>query len=161
MKIKPINNWQEYEQAKRFFEHTKEKSNLSDDDKNTINVYKVLLEEFERKGKVNLQDVVLEPLIDQVWDSVCSISSLEQKGLIERGLKLGEEFGELSAEILKFTGYKNTTESESQIKENILLESTDCLIMVLDIMKKMDFTKEEICKMADKQINKWISNIKK
>ena len=80
---------------------------------------------------------------------------------MERCLKLGEEYGELSAEFLKLSGYKRSDLSESQIRQNILLESTDCLIMILDIMSNMGFTKREIVEMAEKQVNKWLNNIDK
>lgn len=158
MKIKPITSYHDYEVTKVYLQNTKPSN---EEERNIIEVYKVLLEQFERRGNINTSDVIIEPLIDNIWDSVCGVSSSEQKGLIERGLKLGEEYGELSAEILKFKGFKNTTDTQTEITQKILLESTDCLIMILDIMKKMDFTKQEICEMADRQINKWISNIKK
>ena len=61
---------------------------------------------------------------------------------------------------LKLKGYKRTTEDESKINYNILLESTDCLIMIFDIMVHMNFTKEQICNMAEKQVNKWLNGIK-
>jgi hypothetical protein len=99
-------------------------------------------------------------LIDNVYNLVENASKLENPGLLERTLKLGEEYGELSAEILKLNGYKRTTEDRKTIENNILLESTDCLIMIFDIMSQMGFTKEEICDMADKQVNKWLKNIK-
>ena len=90
---------------------------------------------------------------------VSNASQYEEHGIIERGLKLGEEYGELSAEILKFVGYKRSLETKEQINYNILLESTDCLIMIFDIMTQMGFTKEQICDMSEKQVNKWLTNI--
>ena len=117
------------------------------------------MEEFERKGKTSKEELEVEPLIDYVYDLVTNASKYEKHGLIERGLKLGEEYGELSAEILKLAEYKRSEESKEKIEHNILLESTDCLIMIFDIMTHMNFTKEQICDMAEGQVNKWLRNI--
>lgn len=97
----------------------------------------------------------MDKSIDSIFDEVKSTSELEKPGILERGLKLTEECGELAAEILKLEGFKRTDESEEVIKEKILLESTDCLIMVLDIMSQMGFSKEQIHEMSMKQIGKW------
>jgi len=105
------------------------------------------------------EHAVLEPLIGCVYDLVTNASKFENPGLIERGLKLGEEYGELSAEILKLVNYKRTNESKEEIRKNILLESTDCLIMIFDIIAQMEFSKDEICEMAESQVNKWMKNI--
>lgn len=160
MEIKPITNWHIYEKSKRYVEEMSNKK-LTSEEKDKINVIITLIECFERTGKVDYNNVIVEPLIDQVFDSVKNVSNLEKEGIIERGLKLGEEYGELSAEILKFVGYKRSEESKEDIKNKILLESTDCLIMIFDIMSQLGFTREEICNMADKQINKWTNNLKK
>ncbi len=156
MEIKPITNILDYKKSKEFVK-SHQSNNLSNDEKTKLNVISILIEDFERKGNPNLDDVVIEPLIDQVFDMVNSASKLEKSGLLERGLKLGEEYGELSAELLKLLGYKKSDLSKDQIKYNILLESTDCLIMIFDIMLHMGFEKKEICDMANKQINKWLN----
>jgi hypothetical protein len=31
--------------------------------------------------------------------------------------------------------------------------------MIFDIMTQMGFTKEQICDMSEKQVNKWLKNI--
>jgi len=159
MELKPITNQYDYQQAQKYLEsiHGVE---LSKEESNKISILTVLIEEFERKSKPVEEEIITETLIDYVYDLVINASKYEKHGLIERGLKLGEEYGELSAEILKLKGYKRTTEDEGRINYNILLESTDCLIMVFDIMAHMGFTKEQICDMAEKQVNKWLSGIK-
>jgi hypothetical protein len=159
MELKPITNQYDYQQAQKYLEsiHGVE---LSKEESNKISILTVLIEEFERKSKPVEEEIISETLIDYVYDLVINASKYEKHGLIERGLKLGEEYGELSAEILKLKGYKRTTEDEGRINYNILLESTDCLIMVFDIMAHMGFTKEQICDMAEKQVNKWLSGIK-
>lgn len=159
MELKPITNQYDYQKAQKYLEsiHGIE---LSKEESNKVSILTVLIEDFERKSKPVEEEIVSETLIDYVYDLVINASKYEKHGLIERGLKLGEEYGELSAEILKLKGYKRTTEDEGRINYNILLESTDCLIMIFDIMAHMGFTKEQICDMAEKQVNKWLSGIK-
>ena len=158
MKLKPIKTLYDYNQAQKYLESIFH-AELTEEESNNVAILEILMEEFERKGKVSKEDLVIEPLIDYVFDLVTNASQYEEEGILERGLKLGEEYGELSAEILKLKGYKRTTEDEGRIHYNILLESTDCLIMIFDIMTKMGFTKEQICGMAEKQVNKWLTNI--
>ena len=154
MELKPITNYYDYQQAKNYIETNQSKES------NKISILSILIEDFERKSKPIEDEIISETLIDYVYDLVTDASKYEKHGLLERGLKLGEEYGELSAEILKLKGYKRTGEDEGKINYNILLESTDCLIMVFDIMVHMEFTKEQICNMAEKQVNKWLSGIK-
>lgn len=99
----------------------------------------------------------MENSIDHIHELIKNVSKLETGGLIERGLKLSEESGELAAEILKLVDFKKNNLTKEQIRENILLESSDCLIVILDIMIHMGFSKEEIVNMSEKQINKWVS----
>jgi hypothetical protein len=157
MKLKPITNYYDYQQAQKYIESNKD---LSKETLNKISILSILVEDFERKSIPIEDEIISETLIDYVYDLVINASKYEKNGLIERGLKLGEEYGELSAEILKLKGYKRTTEDEGRINYNILLESTDCLIMIFDIMVHMNFTKEQICNMAEKQVNKWLNGIK-
>ena len=158
MKLKPIKTLYDYKKAQDYLESIFHKE-LTEDESNDVAILEVLMEEYERKGKVSKEDLTIEPLIDYVFDLVTNASQYESEGILERGLKLGEEYGELSAEILKLSGYKKSNESKEDINYNILLESTDCLIMIFDIMTQMGFTKEQICSMAEKQVNKWLKNI--
>ena len=158
MKIKPIKTIYDYNQAQKYLESIFH-NELTEEEANDVAVLEVLIENFERQGKPSKENLEVEPLIDYVFDLVNNASQYEEKGLLERGLKLGEEYGELSAEILKLAGYKRSKETKEEINNNILLESTDCLIMIFDIMTQMGFKKEQICNMAERQVNKWITNI--
>lgn len=158
MKLKPIKTLYDYNKAQEYLESIFH-SELTEEEADNVAILEVLIEEFERKGKVSKENIEAEPLVDYVFDLVTNASQYESEGLLERGLKLGEEYGELSAEILKFVGYKKNSETKEQINYNILLESTDCLIMIFDIMTQMGFKKEQICDMAEKQVNKWLKNI--
>jgi hypothetical protein len=159
MKLKPIKSLYDYNQAQKYLESIFN-SELTEEEANNIAILEVLIEDFERKGKVSKENLEIEPLIDYVYDLVNQVSKYEEPGLLERGLKLGEEYGELSAEILKLEGYNKSSQTKEEINNNILLESTDCLIMIFDIMTQMEFEKEKICQMAEKQVNKWLTNIK-
>lgn len=158
MKLKPIKTLYDYNQAQKYLESIFH-AELTEEESNNVAILEILMEEFERKGKISKEDLTVEPLIDYIFDLVTNASQYESDGILERGLKLGEEYGELSAEILKLAGYKKSKESKEDINYNILLESTDCLIMIFDIMTQMGFKKEEICNMAEKQVNKWLKNI--
>ena len=158
MKIKPIKTIYDYNQAQKYLESIFH-NELTEEEANDVAVLEILIENFERQGKPSKENLEVEPLIDYVFDLVTNASQYEKHGLIERGLKLGEEYGELSAEILKLAGYKRSSETKEEINNNILLESTDCLIMIFDIMTQMGFKKEQICGMAERQVNKWITNI--
>ena len=156
MKPKPIKNYYDYKVAKDYIDNlNSNKSKLNEDDQ----VISTLLEDYERRLDMDKDSLIIEPVIDSVFDSVKKASKYERDGLLERCLKLGEEYGELSAEILKTIGYKRSTESKEKIRENILLESSDCMIMIFDIMIQMGFTKKEISDMSDRQINKWLKTI--
>lgn len=158
MKLKPIKTVYDYDQAQKYLESIFH-NELTEDEANDVAILEVLIENFERQGNVKKEEIISEPLMDYVYDLVKDASKYEKEGLLERCLKLGEEYGELSAEVLKLAGYKRSKETEETIKYNILLESTDCLIMTFDIMTQMGFTKDQICEMAEKQINKWLKNI--
>jgi hypothetical protein len=110
-------------------------------------------------SKVSLSEENREDF-DYIYELIQNVSELEGYGLIERVCKLQEEVGELSAETLKMIGFKNSNLTKEQIKENILLESVDCLIMSMDILSTQGYSKDEIIKMADSQINKWVNNLK-
>jgi len=85
--------------------------------------------------------------------------SAQGYGLSERVVKLQEEVGELSAEVLKLRGFKKSDLSKDEIRNNILLETVDCLIMSMDILSHEKFQKKEIIEIADKQIEKWLSQL--
>jgi len=100
--------------------------------------------------------------IDSIYDLVKEVSHLEDPDIVKKGLKLAEEVGELSAEILKLTGYKYTNPSDvpgEEVRNNLLEEAVDSLIMVFDILVNQGYTKEEIIKTSHKKVNKWLSQI--
>lgn len=160
--LKPIRNHEDYLEAQKQLE-TVFHSELNSEEGQKAEILTVLIESYEKKMIPSPQDLNLEPPIDYIYDLVKSTGEFvksEKYGIVERGLKLSEETGELAAEILKFVGFKNSDSSKSEIEQHMLLESVDCLIMVFDIMTHMGFTKQQITEMSEKQINKWISKHK-
>ena len=87
------------------------------------------------------------------------VSKLEKKTLVERGLKLNEDAGELAAEILKLEGKKG---SKGKTKEEILydlhLEAIDCMLMAMDILVHTKATNKRINEIIDSQLKKWEKN---
>jgi HTH-type transcriptional regulator/antitoxin HigA len=163
MKIKPIRNYSDYTEAKKELE-TIIKSDIDSEDGQKAEILSILVENYEKKMTLE-EGIDMEPLVDYIYDLVKSTSDVvgdksDQNGIIKRGLKLSEESGELAAEILKLVDYKSHNLTKDQIKQNMLLESVDCLIMVFDIMTHVGFTKKEIVNMAENQVNKWLNNIK-
>jgi len=160
MKLKPIKTKEDYQNYNKYLDSLYG-IELTEDQTNEILIIQQLLEHFEQSNmsKVSLNDEITEDF-DYIYDLIQNVSELEGYGLIERVCKLQEEVGELSAETLKMIGFKNSNLTQEQIKQNILLESVDCLIMSMDILSTQGYTKNEIVKMADSQINKWVNNLK-
>ena len=86
MKIKPIKTLYDYHQAQKYIESVFHKE-LTEEESNTVAVLEVLMEEFDRRGEIQKENVTLEPLIDYVYDLVSDASKYESPGLLERGLK--------------------------------------------------------------------------
>ena len=160
MKLKPIKTKEDYQIFNKYLDSLYG-IELSEEQTNEILIIQQLLEHFEQNNmsKVSIGDDNVENF-DYIYNLIQSVSELEGYGLIERVCKLQEEVGELSAETLKLIGFKNSNLTESEIRRNILLEGVDCLIMSMDILSTQGYTKDEIIKMADSQISKWVSNLK-
>ena len=99
--------------------------------------------------------------IDNLYELVFNIAKYQKADIVKKGLKLCEESGELAAEILKKVEYKYTEDSIETIRENLLDEAVDCLIMVFDILSSESYTIEEIINSSDKKTGEWIDKIKK
>ena len=160
MKILPIKTKEEYYTYSKYLD-TLYGVELNEEQTNEVLVIQQLLEHYEQNNlsKVGEEFDTSEDS-DYIYELIQGVSSLEKFGLLERVCKLQEELGELSAEVLKSIGFKNSDLTLDQIRENILLESVDCLIMSLDILSYQGFSRKEIVDMANSQIEKWILNIK-
>jgi hypothetical protein len=160
MKLQPIKTKEDYKKFNEYLDSLYGVE-LTEDQTNEILIIQQLLDHYEQNNmsKVSLSEESKENF-DYIYELIQNVSELEGYGLIERVCKLQEEVGELSAETLKMIGFKNSNLTKEQIKENILLESVDCLIMSMDILSTQGYSKDEIIKMADSQINKWVNNLK-
>jgi hypothetical protein len=160
MKLKPIKTKEDYKKFNEYLDSLYGVE-LTEEQTNEILIIQQLLEHYEQNNmsKVSLSEENREDF-DYIYELIQNVSELEGYSLIERVCKLQEEVGELSAETLKMIGFKNSNLTKEQIKENILLESVDCLIMSMDILSTQGYSKDEIIKMADSQINKWVNNLK-
>lgn len=160
MKLQPIKTKEDYKKFNEYLDSLYGVE-LTEDQTNEILIIQQLLDHYEQNNmsKVSLSEESKENF-DYIYELIQNVSELEGYGLIERVCKLQEEVGELSAETLKMIGFKNSNLSQEEIKQNILLESVDCLIMSMDILSTQGYSKDEIIKMADSQINKWVNNLK-
>ena len=84
-----------------------------------------------------------------------------EKEILTKTVKLNEEVGELSAEILKLINYKHHNNTEEQIRQNLLEEAADSIIQVFDILADLKYTKEELIEASEKKIDKWLNQINK
>lgn len=134
---------------------------LSEDETNKVFVIQQLLEHYEQNNLSKVGDEFdTEVDLDYIWELIQTVSNYGKFGLVERVCKLQEEVGELSAEVLKQRGFKSTPLTLDKIEQNILHESVDCLIMILDILSYQHATKKQLTDIATLQIEKWISNLK-
>jgi hypothetical protein len=91
---------------------------------------------------------------------VKKVSKMEKKSLVERGLKLNEEAGELSAEILRWEGLKGTRgKTQKEIMYDLHLEAVDCLLMAMDILVHTGATERRIKAIMDSQLDKWMEGV--
>lgn len=76
--------------------------------------------------------------------------------LVKKALKLNEEAGELSAEVLKDCGYKDSDLSPDEIRSRIVEEAVDSLVMIVDILNDVNATDSEIIECAEAAVTKWL-----
>jgi hypothetical protein len=160
MKITPINSKEDYLKYTNYLDGLYGVE-LNEEQTNDILVIQQLVDYWEQNNlsKVKLDDDFTNEDLDYIFDLVKNVSSAQGYGLSERVVKLQEEVGELSAEVLKLRGFKKSDLSKDEIRNNILLETVDCLIMSMDILSHEKFQKKEIIEIADKQIEKWLSQL--
>lgn len=161
MKPKIIKTDNEYQEYLKYIESVFHKE-LSEEEANDVELISLLIEDYEKSKQI--ESILMEELqsIDYIYDLVCKVSPLEKSNNIySKGLKLNEEVGELSAEILKLINYKYHNDTEEQILQNLLEEAADSLIQVFDILAFLKYTKEEIIEASEKKIDKWLNQINK
>ena len=80
---------------------------------------------------------------ESIFNKIKSISKQEKKTFAEKGLKLVEEVGELSAEILKLNGRKGAKgKSRDEIRKEALFEVADVHLVLATICTDLGYTHE-------------------
>lgn len=74
---------------------------------------------------------------------------------MQQCIKLGEECGELSAAVLMNAGLKGTKMNKNAIRNNVLEECCDVVLVSVSMMRKGGYSMDEIRAMIDKKLNKW------
>jgi NTP pyrophosphatase (non-canonical NTP hydrolase) len=88
--------------------------------------------------------------------SVRKVSKLETKNLVERGLKLTEEVGELSTEILRYKQLKSADGlTAEQVMHNLQYEAVDVMLMAMDILAYTGASDSKIEEMVNYQLARW------
>lgn len=93
-----------------------------------------------------------------IIQEILNLSQHETKTLYERGLKLGEEFGEVSEAILSSSGapgckYKGKTHSD------VLEEAVDVTIVAMSIAGMYAADESALEEIFQKKLNKWKEKI--
>ena len=159
MEIKPIRSESDYSNSLKELELIFN-SEINSKDGEKAEILSILIDDYENRNHP------IDPPIDNwsfdyVWEVVKKAQERDNIGtLSEKCLKISEEVGELSAEILKLSGYKGTNETKEVVMGNILLESVDSMITIFVIMIELGYTKQQIVEMTEKQVNKWAKYVK-
>ena len=106
MNLKPINSKEDYQWATKELEPILN-AELGTRDGDRAQILSILIEDYENKNLKIDNQIDTDFTFDYLYDLVKNACELEKTFTIaEKGLKLAEEVGELSAELLKITGYK-------------------------------------------------------
>ena len=98
--------------------------------------------------------------MNEIYWKLKKLSRHNIKNTIESCVKIQEEVGELSAELLKFRGKKGHRGlTQEQLDENILEECCDIINMTLFFMIKRKYSYKRIMKAFKRKINKIESQI--
>lgn len=101
----------------------------------------------------------MDKIYKRVLDTVQSESILAT--LENKTIKLAEEVGEISVEVLILNGFKNSNGvSKETTKQNLKEEAVDAMLMCLDILAFLKTTPEEIDEISMRKIDKWLNNVK-
>lgn len=156
--IKPLRTEENYLQAVKTLEDNLHKS-LQQEDAEKLEVLAILVNDWDRAHKPNDRGIVEETGdMNYVYQLVSNASNSVNVGsLTEKCLKLNEEVGELSAEVLKMSNYKKSDLSKSEVRDRIVEEAVDSLVMVIDILTTVNATNQEITDATEDAVNKWLS----
>lgn len=75
----------------------------------------------------------------------------------EKFAKLGEEFGEIAADVCLINGYKNNDRDPADLIRNIKEEYVDTMLMALDMFFSEGASVEELKQTIRLKLDKWKS----
>ena len=100
--------------------------------------------------------------MDKIFKRISLISKSDNKNILEKCIKIQEEVGELSAELLKLRGKKGSNGIKiPQLKENILEECCDVIIITFSLINALKYNKSRINVAFHKKLDKVALNRKK
>jgi NTP pyrophosphatase (non-canonical NTP hydrolase) len=91
----------------------------------------------------------------KIWKRICEVNKIDNATPERLTLKAVEELGEYAETIHWETGYKKTSKSKKEIKDDQLQEGVDVIICILASLDKQGNSYSDIKKMFDKKITKW------
>lgn len=98
--------------------------------------------------------------LDDTIRQVLAVAKTETRSLPLQLVKFSEEHGELAEAVLVYLNEKDTTLTPEQVREHLLEESCDNLLMILSIITRAGFTEDQVNAMSLKKLAKWESQIK-
>lgn len=133
---------------------------LTPADSDKLQIIAILIQDWERsQASVESRNIdTTETDMNYMYSLVRGAARTSTVGtLTDRALKLNEEVGELSAEVLKLSGYKVSGLSKEEIRSRIIEEAVDAQVMIIDILENVEATDQEIINCAEDAVNKWLS----
>ncbi len=97
--------------------------------------------------------------MESIYNEIQYINHLGPATLAERLGKLTEEVGELATAVNKTTGLKRHTNSQEEIRSEMLGEVADSIQNVMSIAADAGFTFDEICQAMVAKNQKWLANV--
>jgi NTP pyrophosphatase (non-canonical NTP hydrolase) len=99
--------------------------------------------------------------VKELYQQIKELNKLDKATHAERLGKLFEESGELATEVNKTNGRKKTSDSDKQIKQNVIEEAADVIQNVFSIVDGFGIEYEEIVDAMKLKNKKWEKKLKK
>jgi len=90
-----------------------------------------------------------------------TLSKKEKKNIMERMVKLQEECGELAVAILQNHGLKGGKKSQAAIRDNVLEEGVDVIIITLSVLGGYGFSELDFEERMGDKLRKWERTLKR
>lgn len=85
------------------------------------------------------------------------LTAADNSDVFKRSTKLGEEYGEFCAALLEEDGFKvsKVKKTKDELREHVLEEGIDTIIMTLDILRHQGFGWNEMSDMLEVKLDVW------